>query len=148
MSPISTVTSDLDRFLAMVNIQPDGCWLWTGYIDRGGYGIFSIKSKPLKAHRFAYEFYNGSIPASLTIDHRCRNRACVNPSHLRLLTNQENCLAGDTGKHNAIKTHCPQGHPYNEHNTYMERLKDGRLVRRCRLCRNARQRRRRRELCQ
>ena len=145
--PISTATSDLDRFLAKVDIQPNGCWLWTGHVNCWGYGIFSIKSKPIKAHRFIYELYHGPIPPSLTVDHRCRNRACVNPSHLRLATNRQNCRSGDTGKHNKIKTHCPQGHPYNEENTYVYLTKDGNYLRSCRICHNVRGKKRREVVC-
>src|SRR5690606_24682332 len=30
------------------------------------------------------------IPAGMFIDHVCGNRACVNPNHLRLVTNKQN----------------------------------------------------------
>lgn len=70
---------------------PEDCWIWTGSTDRG-YGYVSIPGHraPFKAHRLAYEFSVGPIPEGLQIDHRCFNRSCVNPSHLRVVTNKQN----------------------------------------------------------
>lgn len=77
-------------------------------------------------HRVAWEAANGPIPEGMTIDHVCRNRRCINVDHLRLLTNVEN--ARDNGM--ARRTHCPQGHEYDEANTYQ----DPNGHRRCRAC--------------
>jgi hypothetical protein len=82
-----------ERFWAKVNKDgPGGCWLWTGRLDPAGYGQFVPKGgRPMKAHRYAYMTFVGPIPeARPLIDHRCRVRACVNPSHLRLATHAEN----------------------------------------------------------
>lgn len=38
--------------------------------------------------------HHGEIPPSLTVDHICRNKLCVNPSHLRLLTLADNVRDG------------------------------------------------------
>lgn len=65
------------------------------------------------AHRVAYETWVGPIPDGLTIDHLCRNRLCIEPTHLEPVTNRENIQRGG----NSLKTHCPQGHPYDEVNT-------------------------------
>lgn len=43
----------------------------------------------VNAHRLAYMSKHGPIPAGYEVDHVCRNRACVNRSHLRLLTVRE-----------------------------------------------------------
>ncbi len=82
------------------------CWLWTTYIDKGGYGHYG----PRLAHRVAF----GTIPDGCVIDHLCRVRACVRPSHLEAVTQLTNIRRGvGHGK----ETHCPKGHPYDQANT-------------------------------
>ena len=84
-----------------------GCWVWTGNISRNGYGLMSGlrmgKKGKVFAHRVAWAIHNGfkitELPARLSIDHICRNRACVNPAHLTLMTvakNLGNMLAWHT----------------------------------------------------
>ena len=66
------------------------CWIWTGPFYTNGYGRISIKGRDVLVHRFAYMEFVGPIPEGRQIDHVCRNRACVNPKHLRLATNKQN----------------------------------------------------------
>ena len=80
-----------ERFEAKVSYEPmSGCWLWTGHIDRFGYGAFWVNGKVGKAHRVAWVLKNGTIGKGLEVDHVCHNRSCVNPDHLRLATHTEN----------------------------------------------------------
>src|SRR5690349_1913777 len=72
------------------------CWLWTKGCTPAGYGAFSIGHKHMAAHRFAYEVLIGPIRNGLDLDHLCRVRSCVNPSHLEPVTRSINLLRGDT----------------------------------------------------
>ena len=120
----------------------DECWVWTGYLKPDGYGHayagkIDGKHKNIRTHRAMYELHVGQIPLNLTIDHLCRNRACGNPKHLRILTLSENCK--DSG--NARKTHCPQGHEYTDENIYYGKQANGGPNRNCRTCKQEYQRR-------
>jgi len=118
------------------------CWPWLGAKTSWGYGVFWNSQRLVGAHRFAYELLVGPIPAGMEIDHLCRVPACVRAlGHLEAVTRSENILRG-TGpallaRRNAAVTHCPQGHLYDEANTYIRaRMISGRQVvqRHCRAC--------------
>lgn len=66
------------------------CWIWTAAKYQSGYGAFWFGSKNVRAHRFAWEIVTGQPIGDLLIDHRCHNPACVNPNHLRPVTNKQN----------------------------------------------------------
>ena len=71
--------------------KADGCWLWKGSKNEYGYGVFLLPGgKPVRAHRYSYEFFKGPIPDGLIIMHTCDNPPCVNPSHLQLGTRADN----------------------------------------------------------
>jgi len=129
----------LERFTAKVE-KTDGCWLWMGYINPKpgkGYGTFYDGKKAVRAHRWAYENFVGPIPEGLQLDHLCRVRHCVNPSHLEPVTARENIRRGENHvAKNARKTHCLHGHEFTEENTY--RSSRGRDCRECRTARRTR----------
>src|SRR5689334_10590331 len=88
---IAKTIPPLDRFLTRVTQQTSGCWLWTGYLMPNGYGKFAVsRGINALAHRWSYETFVGAIPAGLTLDHLCRVRGCVNPTHLEPVTRREN----------------------------------------------------------
>jgi len=109
------------------------CWLWQRPLNGDHYGTIRVRTnQPI--HRVVYEWLVGPIPPDLVIDHLCRVRHCVNPGHLEAVTNEENIRRGHGAPANhRRKTHCPQGHPYDEANTI---LIPGGLGRRCRTCRD------------
>jgi len=83
-------TPAADRFWAKVD-KSDTCWTWTGSRNGRGYGLFMVApGSCVRAHRFAYELLVGPIPDGLQLDHLCGVKACVNPSHLEPVTNEEN----------------------------------------------------------
>jgi len=137
--------SPLERFWSKVEKQDDGCWVWIGGLFNTGYGCFSFSGKNKAAYRWLYELAVGPVPDGLQLDHLCRNRACVRPSHLEPVTCQENLLRGETlAALQAAKTHCPQGHPYNDENTY-QTPSGSRACRECRRTRSREYQRRRRQ---
>jgi hypothetical protein len=87
-----------------------GCWFWLGNISPQGYGHVYHEGIVTTAHRVAYELTHGPIPAKLWIDHLCRNRACVNPTHLEVTTPAENVLRG---KALYRPPTCRRGHPFD-----------------------------------
>jgi len=73
-----------------------GCWEWTGLKHPTGYGLYTRDGVTYRAHRWAYEHVNGSIPEGGVIMHTCDRPSCVNPDHLRVGTHNENradCVA-------------------------------------------------------
>ena len=121
----------LDELLAFADVgPPEDCWNWQARKNVDGYGKVSLFGRDWLAHRLVYEAMRGDVPDDLTCDHLCRNRACVNPYHIELVDPVANVMRGEGfGARNARKTHCGNGHPFNEQNTYMHR---GR--RHCRSC--------------
>jgi hypothetical protein len=83
-------------------------------ITTNGYSRIRINGKKIQSHRWVWELLNGPIAEDMVVDHMCSNRKCILPSHLRVVTQQENIMAG---KHNIDnRSHCNQGHPFNKEN--------------------------------
>lgn len=119
----------------------DGCWNWTGSGRGHGYGGFTIGDDDVYAHRVSFMLFYGAIPPDRELDHLCRNRRCVNPSHLECVNHRENVLRGLAGSHNSIKTECVRGHGFTPENTYIK--PNG--TRQCRACRRSSDTKRRKQ---
>ncbi len=102
------------------------CWDWIGGIDKDGYGVLQFNKVVLRTHRVSYIIHVGEIPTGLVLDHLCRNRRCVNPSHLEACSIGENVRRGIS-----IVPKCRNGHPYTDYWI----TKQG--WRRCRVCKRA-----------
>lgn len=132
------------RFWVKIKVGfEDECWLWMGGLDRKGYGVFRINAKTSsKAHIFSWVLHNYPVPKGLHVDHECNVNNCVNPRHLRLLTNvMNNARSSSPSAVNARKTSCIRGHPFDAANTMIGQ--DG--ARRCRQCARERNAKRDRE---
>jgi len=144
MSHVST--KDLIRFFAKVEVSKTSfyngspCWEWAACLNRGGYGQFKYKRETsLAAHRRIYQWFVGTIPDGLELDHLCRVRHCVNPAHLEAVTHRENGLRGQSPVALAAQqTHCANGHPFTPENTYIFRKASGEIRQRaCKICTRA-----------
>ena len=128
-------TPTKERILARIRIDPSNqCWNWIGALDDKGYGLLSVNGKTQRAYRTLYQEMVGIVPKGLTLDHLCRNRLCVNPVHLEVVTYQTNILRGNgLAAQEAKRTHCPRGHEYTEENTHYGKTRQG-IGRWCRQC--------------
>lgn len=139
-----------ERFWSKVDRSagPQSCWPWLAGLNGYGYGsiIVSKSFGRIMAHRLAYVLMVGPIPDGMCLDHLCHSadgscalvndcphRRCVNPAHLEPVTQRENVKRGhDTApSRQRAKTHCPQGHSYDEHGY---QATPGRWHRKCRIC--------------
>lgn len=128
----------VERFWSKVD-KTETCWLWRGALTGQGYGQFHVGpgKRTCGAHQMAYMLATGSEPTlGMQLDHLCRNRCCVNPAHLELVTQRINLLGGiGPSALNARATHCRHGHVFSSENTYVRvNPKTGRSHRSCRTC--------------
>lgn len=93
LHPAFTVTPQLrKRFTSYVVKAPNGCHIWTGAIQRHGYGAFRVGPQKIDAHVVAWRTANSGkpVPVGQLVRHKCNNRQCVNPDHLHLGTHSDN----------------------------------------------------------
>jgi hypothetical protein len=134
----------LERFLSkFVRGADNECWPWTAAM-RNGYGAFGIREGlVVDAHRASLMLLRGMVlPSgrSMHVDHLCRNKRCVNPRHLEVVTSQENHLRSRLARWGQPEApQCSKGHELSGDNVVMSSVgRYGKRFRSCRICRCAR----------
>ena len=128
-----------EKFLSFISVNKESqCWEWTKARYRSGYGVFATYENKTRvnymAHRVSFTIFKRPIREGMIIDHKCLNKSCVNPDHLREVTDRENLLLNRSSQCsiNLSKTHCPKGHEYTASNTYLNSCKNpGRVCKEC-----------------
>lgn len=97
-------------------VTPEGdCWVWKGYQDVHGYGVFQYQGTRWLAHRLAYRLLTNEDIDGRSLDHRCLNTLCVNPDHLDNITQSEHAIRSRDGRMVAHRRGtCTRGHPRSE----------------------------------
>jgi len=126
--------NELESLKTKIKIVGD-CWMWTGPIlktSNGGYGRVRFgKSKKL-VHVIMYEAKHGKVPRGKVLGHSCFTSLCVNPDHVRPITQLKNMRESRP----ALKAHCVHGHLRTPKNTITYRRKggSGRAFKVCLVC--------------
>ena len=77
--------------LDSLSVQAGECRIWIGYKNAEGHGRVRVNGKLAVAHRAAWELENGPVAEGMVVDHMCYNRACIEVSHLQVVTIKQNC---------------------------------------------------------
>lgn len=134
------LSANRNRFVAKLDVGD--CWTFTGALNNDGYGRFALYVEGVKrvlyAHRVGYAMMTQELDDDLDLDHRCKNRACVNPDHLEPVVREINTARGESFSARRMRaTRCEKrGHEFTSENTIWERNANGRRRRRCRACRD------------
>lgn len=132
-----------------VRDEETGCLRWTAAKNPKGYGRQWDGNRVQQVHRLAYEAWVGPIPDGLEIDHLCRTRDCIEPTHLEPVTHAENLdrrvwSGAPVGRPaGALPEECSKGHQYTPENTsYYNIKKTGGTGRKCKTCKAEQNRKR------
>ena len=106
-----------------------GCWLWLGSTNQNGYATRWDGRRPVTVHREMYTSMVGPIPDGMELDHACRRRACVRPSHMVVVDRRENTRLRSWKYRVRTVKECPRGHEIKRHAL---RTPEGGFV--CRTC--------------
>ena len=103
------------RLVRRAPVDPKtGCWGWSGATLPNGYGTDTFRRRTRYVHRLSFFAFWGD-PGRGVVDHLCRNRRCVNPDHLELVTRGENVRRGVATNRGT----CKKGiHPWTPDNVY------------------------------
>ena len=116
--------NSIDRIISKIDFPNDitKCWKFTNNSTSGGYKQLSVNSRTQMAHRVIYALFIEKIPSKLQSDHLCRNRGCVNPTHIEPVSQKINILRGyGPCAINSKKEKCKRGHPFTPDNIITQR---------------------------
>lgn len=104
-------TDPLPRLLAKIDRRGDDeCWPWKGYINKKGYGMFSLNGKMttavravvllIKGEHLTYDRWRrdrgprgkGPVGARREVRHLCNKPICCNPAHVEYSNHSQNVL--------------------------------------------------------
>ena len=119
--------------IELVHTEYGRCWNFKKKPNSSGYPTALHGIKTHNVHRISYMiFIDDTIEKDIEVHHKCRNKLCVNPTHLQALTR---------AKHNSreirqkkVSSHCKYGHEMTVENTISWTTKEGWLNRQCRKC--------------
>lgn len=126
---------DAKKLIARIRLGEQGCWIWQGqYV--GEYGRTGYRGKTVLAHRASFLIFCGPIPQGHSVDHLCRNKACVNPNHLDAVPQSINVRRGNgpaLTRQRSRKKQCKHGHELSPENVYEYSIR-GYTTWHCRAC--------------
>lgn len=99
------------KIAARVVVTDGGCQIWAGATSgkrgRGaGYPRMSLDGGTMAVHIVAWVIENGPVPPKKQIDHVCRNRLCINPDHLEMVTHLANQRRRDAARRQFEAAEC------------------------------------------
>lgn len=114
--------------------DPQACWNFTSSHGPFGYAHFTYRKRTWHAHRACYQvWFHRPLKPSEHIDHLCRNRQCINPNHLEVVSKLENESRGKAFFNR--KSYCKRGHLFTPENSSLIQSRfGGSPARRCRMC--------------
>jgi hypothetical protein len=130
MRPGKSLEDKLNNYI----VDANGCWIWQGTTNKGGYGLLHHKQWNTTSHRAYYITYVDK-DLTLPLDHKCRVRLCMNPDHLEPVTDYENFIRGEAPAAKVVRTNkCKRGHELSPDNVYLQ--KGLRVCRKCQAIRD------------
>lgn len=128
------------------------CWIFTGALDKLGYGRFQHKSIRLHSHRISAHLYlgldlNDKTKLACHKEDICPNNSCFNPDHLYVGTYSSNAIDWNRLKPRRRKDLkvCKWGHEFTPENTIIS-LQGSKVCRVCNVASKIRSRARQRAL--
>ena len=130
------------RWLARIEPDPEGHFIWPGFVDRFGYGRIIVEERGQRvqwnAHQLIWAALVGPVPPGHCLVPLCASAGCVNPEHWEPMNPKDRVAAGNSPWGiNARKVECLRGHSLTDP-VNVQISRKGRRV--CRACRRQRQR--------